>query len=190
MAPPGRHALYVERVIGRNDDPDDVAGDMIKELVALGLVAFTYREPDRTGEPHRSVGRTFSDMFRLFGDVKFVTFILIFAGFDLMFWQLYISIPTYIVTTISESAPMELIVAINPLMIIIFQLPVARAVMKMKAINTMALARAMPADNRYCQVGTCMKPLRTAMVGTLVSGNRLNVRDSTPFGLWAMKKNR
>lgn len=112
---------------------------MLMALIALAFVAFTYKEPDRTGEPQRSMKKTFIDMFRLFGDVKFVTFILIFAGFDLMFWQLYISIPKYIVTHISETAPMELIVAINPLMIILFQLPVARVVMKMKSTRTMAL---------------------------------------------------
>jgi len=112
---------------------------MLMAIVALGLVALTFKEPDRTGEPVRSMGKTFSDMFKLFGDIKFVTFILIFAGFDLMFWQLYISIPKYIVTHISESAPMELIVAINPLMIILFQLPVAKVVLKMKSTTTMAL---------------------------------------------------
>jgi dipeptide/tripeptide permease len=108
-------------------------------LVALVLVAVLYREPDRTGEPVLSIGRTFADMFRLFGDLKFVTFIVIFAGFDLMFWQLYISIPKYIVTHISETAPMEWIVAINPLMIIILQLPVAKLVMKMRSLHAMAL---------------------------------------------------
>jgi len=56
-----------------------------------------------------------------------------------MFWQLYISIPKYIVTHISESAPMELIVAINPLMIIIFQLPVAKVVLKLRSTTTMAM---------------------------------------------------
>jgi dipeptide/tripeptide permease len=112
---------------------------MVMALIALAFVALTYKEPDRTGEPQRSIGKTFSDMFRLFGDIKFVTFILIFAGFDLMFWQLYISIPKYIVTHISETAPMELIVAINPLMIIILQLPVAKVVMKIKSTRTMAL---------------------------------------------------
>jgi dipeptide/tripeptide permease len=112
---------------------------MVMALVAVAFVAFTYREPDRTGEPKISMGRTFSDMFRLFGDVKFITFILIFAGFDLMFWQLYISIPKYIVTHISETAPMELIVAINPLMIILFQLPVAKVVMRIRSTRTMAL---------------------------------------------------
>jgi dipeptide/tripeptide permease len=112
---------------------------MLMALVALVFVALTYREVDRTGEPQRSMTKTFADMFRLFGDVKFVTFILIFTGFDLMFWQLYISIPKYIVTHLSETAPMELIVAINPLMIILFQLPVARIVMRMKSTRTMAL---------------------------------------------------
>jgi dipeptide/tripeptide permease len=112
---------------------------MLMALVALVFVALTYSEPDRSGEPHRSTAKTFSDMFRLFGDIKFVTFILIFAGFDLMFWQLYISIPKYIVTHISETAPMELIVAINPLMIIIFQLPVAKVVLKLRSTTTMAM---------------------------------------------------
>ncbi|MBN2070618.1 MAG: MFS transporter [Candidatus Krumholzibacteriota bacterium] len=111
-------------------------------LVALALVAFAYREPDRTGEPVRSVSETFRDMFRLFLDLKFVSFIIIFAGFDLMFWQLYLSVPTYIVTHISETAPMEYIVAINPGMIIVFQMIVAALVARMKPIGTMALGMA------------------------------------------------
>ncbi len=111
----------------------------VMALIALALVAFTFKEPDRSDEPHRSMGKTFSDMFRLFGDFKFVSFILIFAGFDLMFWQLYLTIPAYILTHLSETAPMEYIVAINPLMIILFQLPVAKVVMKMKSTTTMAL---------------------------------------------------
>jgi dipeptide/tripeptide permease len=118
---------------------------MAMALIALAFVAFGYREPDRTGEASRSISQTFGDMFKLFGDLKFVSFIIIFAGFDLMFWQLYISIPKYIVTHISETAPMEWIVSINPLMIIIFQLPVAKLVMKMKSIHTMALGMAISA---------------------------------------------
>jgi MFS family permease len=112
---------------------------MAMALVALAFVAFGYKEPDRTGESQRSVKQTFTDMFKLFGDMKFVSFIIIFAGFDLMFWQLYITIPKYIVTHISETAPMEWIVSINPFMIIILQLPVAKLVMKMKSMHTMAL---------------------------------------------------
>ncbi|MDD3643815.1 MAG: hypothetical protein PHQ19_10175, partial [Candidatus Krumholzibacteria bacterium] len=108
-------------------------------LVALVLAAVLYREPDRTGEPAISIGKTFADMVRLFGDLKFVSFILIFAGFDLMFWQLYLTIPKYIVTHISETAPMEWIVSINPLMIILLQLPVARLVMRVRPLHTMAL---------------------------------------------------
>lgn len=108
-------------------------------LVALLFVAFAYREPDRSGEPVRSTKQTFADMFRVLADWKFMTFILIFAGFDLMFWQLYLSVPLYIVRHISERAPMEWIVAINPGMIIVFQMPVAFAVRKMKPIAAMAL---------------------------------------------------
>ncbi|HSG29119.1 MAG TPA: MFS transporter, partial [Candidatus Krumholzibacterium sp.] len=115
---------------------------VLMAVVALLLVAFVYREPDRTGEPVRSVRETFVDMFRVFGDLKFLTFIIIFAGFDLMFWQLYLSVPTYIVTHISESAPMEYIVAINPGMIILLQMVIASFVTKMKPIGNMALGMA------------------------------------------------
>jgi len=108
-------------------------------LVALLFTAIAYREPDRSGEPVRSTKQTFADMFRVLGDGKFMAFLVIFAGFDLMFWQLYLSVPFYIVRHISERAPMEWIVAINPGMIILLQMPVAWAVSRMRPLATMAL---------------------------------------------------
>jgi hypothetical protein len=115
---------------------------MAMALVALLFTALIYREPQETGEPVRSTRETFADMFRVLGDWKFMTFVLIFAGFDLMFWQLYLSAPLYIARHISERAPMEQIVAINPGMIILFQMPVAWAVRKMKPLSAMALGMA------------------------------------------------
>jgi len=115
---------------------------MAMALVALLFVGCAYREPDRTGEPARSITETFADMFRVLLDWRFTVFVFIFAGFDLMFWQLYLSVPLYVVRHISERAPMEQIVAINPAMIILFQMPVAWAVRRMKPISTMALGMA------------------------------------------------
>lgn len=108
-------------------------------LVALLLVATLYREPDRSGEPARSAGAVFVDMVKVLGDARFIFFILIFAGFDLMFWQLYLSVPLYIKRAISETAPMPWIVAINPGMIMLFQLPIAWFVRKLRPLTTMAL---------------------------------------------------
>jgi dipeptide/tripeptide permease len=112
---------------------------MAMAVAALIFTALAYREPDRSGEPVRSTKQTFADMFRVLGDGKFMVFLLIFAGFDLMFWQLYLSVPFYIVRHISERAPMEWIVAINPGMIILLQMPVAWAVSRMRPLSTMAL---------------------------------------------------
>lgn len=112
---------------------------MAMAVVALLLVAFLYREPDRTGEPVRSMTETFTDMFRVLLDGKFMALILIFAGFDLMFWQLYLSVPLYILRHISERAPMEYIIAINPGMIILLQMPVAWAVRRVSSKTAMAL---------------------------------------------------
>lgn len=115
---------------------------MAMAIVALLFTAFVYREPEQAGEPARSAKETFADIFRVLGDWKFMTFVIIFAGFDLMFWQLYLSVPLYIVRHLSERAPMEQIVAINPGMIIVFQMPVAWAVRRMKPLTTMALGMA------------------------------------------------
>jgi len=114
----------------------------VMAVIALIFVAFLYREPDRSSEPVISLGKTFGDMVRVLLDFRFISFILIFAGFDLMFWQLYLSVPLYILRHISEKAPMAYIVAINPGMIILFQMPVALAVRRMKPISTMALGMA------------------------------------------------
>ncbi len=115
---------------------------MTMAIVAIVFVALMYKEPDRTGEPVISVKQTFVDMVKVLADWKFMAFIAIFTGFDLMFWQLYLSVPLYITRHISETAPMAFIVAINPGMIILFQMPVAWAVRKMKPISTMALGMA------------------------------------------------
>ncbi|MBU8922139.1 MAG: MFS transporter [Bacteroidales bacterium] len=115
---------------------------VVMALIALLFVAFSFKEPDRRDEPARSASETFTDMLKVFLDLKFVLFIVIFAGFDLMFWQLYLSVPTYIVTHISETAPMEYIVAINPGMIIVLQMVIAAMVTKMKPIGNMALGMA------------------------------------------------
>ncbi len=112
---------------------------VLMAVIALFLVAFLYREPDRTGEPVRSMKETFTDMFKVVADFKFMALVLIFAGFDLMFWQLYLSVPLYIVRHISERAPMEYIVAINPGMIIVLQMPVAMAVSRVSSKTAMAL---------------------------------------------------
>jgi dipeptide/tripeptide permease len=111
-------------------------------LVALLFVVFLYREPDRSGEPVRSMKRTFIDMFTVATDFKFIALVLIFAGFDLMFWQLYLSVPLYILRYISERAPMEYIVAINPAMIILLQMPVAWAVRRLGSKSAMGLGMA------------------------------------------------
>jgi len=115
---------------------------MTMAIVAIVFVALMYKEPDRTGEPVISVRQTFVDMVKVLVDWKFMAFIAIFTGFDLMFWQLYLSVPLYITRHISETAPMAFIVAINPGMIILFQMPVAWAVRKMRPISTMALGMA------------------------------------------------
>lgn len=111
-------------------------------IVAMLFVLTSYRESDRAGEAMRSAKETFADIFKVLSDGPFIVFVLIFAGFDLMFWQLYLSVPIYILRHISERAPMEYIVAINPGMIILLQMPVAWAMGRLRPISAMALGMA------------------------------------------------
>ncbi len=108
-------------------------------LVALTMVYFKFKDSSIQTGDKPSVKEVISGIVAVFKDVRFLLFILIFAGFEIMFWQLYLAMPLYIQREISPVAPMEWLVAINPGMIMIFQLPVAKLTSRLSSLKAMAL---------------------------------------------------
>lgn len=108
----------------------------ISALIALGAVLIFYKEPSGGGE-HRSVKETLFGMVLFLKNIKLIIFLIIFSGFWSLFGQWYFTTPKYITRVISLTAPYELILAINPATIVLFQLLVERFSRRFSPIKSM-----------------------------------------------------
>ncbi|MCU0398415.1 MAG: MFS transporter [Cyclobacteriaceae bacterium] len=108
-------------------------------LLIVGTLLF-FKEPDTqaVNEEVRTFRKVFSDMILVFGNLKFMTFLLIFSGFWMMFWQIFYSFPFYI-TDILKFERFELLETVDAWCIIILTVPVTALVSKWKPITAMTL---------------------------------------------------
>ncbi|MBN1566972.1 MAG: MFS transporter [Acidobacteria bacterium] len=91
-------------------------------LMFLGTLLF-YREPDRLVEKQvASFVQAFKNMFVVLGNLKFMTFLLIFSGFWIMFWQEFIALPLFIRGYVNPNADVDLLTTVDPLAVILFQI--------------------------------------------------------------------
>jgi len=101
---------------------------------------FFYREPSRSGEEKvASLFSAIKNMFVVLANLRFVTFLVIFSGFFVMFWQQYISVPLFIRKFINPGANTDLLLSIDPTFVICFQIAVAFATRKLPAFTVMTL---------------------------------------------------
>ena len=101
---------------------------------------FFYREPSRSGEEKvASLFSAIKNMFVVLANLRFVTFLVIFSGFFVMFWQQYISVPLFIHKFINPGANTDLLLSIDPTFVICFQIAVAFATRKLPAFTVMTL---------------------------------------------------
>jgi len=106
-------------------------------LLFLGTMFF-FQEPGTEGEPedHRTLGRVFKDMILVFGNVRFISFLVIFSGFWIMFWQIFYSFPFY-VTDILKFPQFEILETVDAWTIILVSVPIAALVKKWSPIRAM-----------------------------------------------------
>jgi proton-dependent oligopeptide transporter, POT family len=116
------------------------ATSVVASLIALGLAIFGYKEPEDGDRPK---GPALAELLRGYTNalrnLRFASFLVIFAGFYFMAEQFYMTFPKYVTRHIDEKAPLELITLINPAVIAIGQGVVARALRNVKPVTTMTL---------------------------------------------------
>ena len=99
-----------------------------------------YREPARSGrEPVASVAQAFQNMVVVLGNFRFVAFLLIVSGFYIVFWQQYISAPLFMRNFINSKADVDLILSVDPAMIILFQIAITYLTRRMQPVRAIAL---------------------------------------------------
>lgn len=109
-------------------------------LLILGTLLF-FREPGTSttnAGPQRTFARLFADMLLVFGNLRFITFLVIFSGFYIMFWQIFYSLPFYI-DEILHFPRFEILETVDAWTIILLSVPLTALAKKMPAIQAMTV---------------------------------------------------
>jgi proton-dependent oligopeptide transporter, POT family len=99
-----------------------------------------YKEPGQLGESKTaSVWTALSNMFVVLANFRFVLFLAIASGFYIVFWQQYISVPLFIRGYVNPKADVDLLLSVDPIVVICFQILAAYLTRKLQAVPAMAL---------------------------------------------------
>lgn len=108
-------------------------------IIAAIIVFIFYKPKAEEKKEKGSILKIFIDIYRAFTNWRLISFLFILGGFWILFIQLYFTIPLYAIRTLGEEAAPEWMVNINPLMIVLFQLPITALLRKIKALHSIIL---------------------------------------------------
>lgn len=116
---------------------------VMSSLTSLALVLGTllfYREPPEPTDapPPRSMAKVLKDMVTVFGNLRFMTFLVIFSGFWAMFWHVFYALPFY-VRDYLKFGRFEIIETVDAWTIILVTVPVTALAKKLKPLTAMVL---------------------------------------------------
>ncbi len=107
-------------------------------LLFLGTWFF-FREPEAdNGEAKRTFGKVFSDMLLVFGNFRFLLFLVLFSGFWIMFWQIFYLLPFY-ATDVLHFEQFEILETVDAWCIIFFSVFMAAVFKKWKPFTAMTI---------------------------------------------------
>jgi POT family proton-dependent oligopeptide transporter len=108
-------------------------------LMFLVTLAF-FREPAQAGEQKvATVTDAIRNMFVVLGNIRFVLFLVIFSSFFVVFWQEFISAPLFLRGYVDPNANADLLLSIDALTVICFQILVSYVTRKIPAFSAMTL---------------------------------------------------
>ncbi len=109
-------------------------------LLLIGTLLF-FKEPeyhDGSATTKSSFAKVFGDMLLVFRNGRFISFLVIFSGFWIMFWQIFYSFPFY-VTKVLNFPQFEILETVDAWTIIIVSVPITALVKKWSPIMGMTL---------------------------------------------------
>jgi proton-dependent oligopeptide transporter, POT family len=111
-------------------------------LFTATLLFFPEPERPRDAPPPTSMRKVLADMVKVFGNVRFMTFLLIFSGFWVMFWQIFYSLPFYVRDVLGFER-FEIIETVDAWTIIIAAVPLTALAKKLRPISAMTVGFAL-----------------------------------------------
>jgi len=109
----------------------------VSALLMAGALLF-FREPEDGAGTRRSFGRLFKDMLLVFGNFRFMSFLLIFSGFWMMFWQVFYSFPFY-VDEVLNFKRFEILESVDAFTIILLSVPLTALAKRLRPMVAMTI---------------------------------------------------
>jgi proton-dependent oligopeptide transporter, POT family len=104
------------------------------------VTLFFYHEPpSEPGAKVASVGRALKNMFVVLRNFRFVMFLLISSGFYIVYWQIFVSAPDFLVNYVDPKANVDLMLSVEALTVISFQILITYFTRKMPAVQAIAM---------------------------------------------------
>lgn len=110
----------------------------VMALCGLVTVLLLYRGVETAGE-----GRSFGEILAAFGRVvtnlRFLSLILIVAGFWAIQGQLYAAMPKYVLRMVGEHAKPEWLANVNPFVVVLLVVPVTHLVRRLRPVTSIGI---------------------------------------------------
>ncbi len=106
-------------------------------LLFFGSFLF-FKEPEGAATEKKTFVKVFGDMLLVFRNLKFMSFLLIFSGFWMMFWQIFYSFPFY-VTDVLKYEAFEFLETVDAFTLIVITIPVTALVSKLKPVTAITI---------------------------------------------------
>lgn len=134
-------------------------------FLALIIVFLFYKNVDTTGEG-KSIQDIFNGFKRVLKNVRFMLLILIVAGFWLIQGQLYATMPKYTLRMVGTHAAPEWYANINPLVVVLFVVPITHLVRKIRPVSSIGIALAIIP---FSALSISLSPVLEKMTGQSVA---------------------
>ena len=112
----------------------------LTSLVLFAATALFYKEPARAADapPARSMAKVMADMLLVFGNFRFMLFLVIFSGFWAMFWHVFYALPFY-VKDFLKYPRFEVIETVGAMTIIVVTIPATALARRLRPLSAMVL---------------------------------------------------
>jgi len=109
-------------------------------LLMFFAVLLFFREPRKSGEVRtESLAITMRNFWKVLTNPKFMTFLLIFTGYWIVYWQEFITLPLYVHDYVDAKADTERMLSTGPLIVIAFTVLFSVMTQKMTAFRAVVL---------------------------------------------------
>jgi POT family proton-dependent oligopeptide transporter len=108
-------------------------------LMFLGVLIF-FREPTRSQEVQTtSLAQAGRNFWTVLTNPRFMTFLLIFTGYWIVYWQEFITLPLYVHDYVNQQIDTERLLATGPIVVILLTVVITLLMQKVPALTAITL---------------------------------------------------